>query len=151
VNTRAAAIAALLAVLAGCGGKDDDPPTPTADTVTLTVNGTTTSYADTSPGVTITAYTSGSNTVLLLMAPSPPLTFSIACPAPLPTSFPANDTCVMTYISSGATSENAAAAVTLTGLQTGLVGHFSGTFTNVVLNGTATVTVSGSFSSYGTL
>lgn len=138
-------IIAVSLLCVSCGGSSSSTGS-SSDTMTLTVNGIQTQYADSAQDVTITAYTSngGTNMVMYLGAPGIILTitFSNDALATAPTRT-ASITCII-----GGYTYQGTANCTLTSLATSMGGQVQGSFPTATLtaNSLLPLSVSGSFS-----
>lgn len=138
---RVVALALAGALVAGCGGGEEEAPAG-PDTFTLTTNGSTAPYTDEMQDVSIGGWllVGGGHRVQLI---APGVNVMIDVPGQSPGALTAN----VTYILGGLTYANASAPVTFTRLEPAFLGILEGSFSNVTLtrSGMPDLVVSGSF------
>jgi hypothetical protein len=134
---------------AGCGGSGSASGDASGDdTVSVTMNSVTATFADSAQDVTITAYTNtlGGTTVYL---GAPGLTLNISFDPPVSAAFPVFVAGSVSYVIGGIPYQNSSVPLAVTRSDPSMGGRVEGAFSDVVLTaggGLPGITVSASFS-----
>ena len=139
-------IIAVSLLCVSCGGSSSSTGS-SSDTMTLTVNGIQTQYADSAQDVTITAYTSNGAADMVVYLGAPRITLWITFSNDPLTNATAIRSASVSYIVGGITYQGTASC-TLTALTTSMGGQVQGSFPTATLtaNSLLPLSVSGSFS-----